>query len=214
MPLVSASVLDADFSDAKKLFQALERGGADFIHWDIMDGKYVPNKTFESSFVDSLRGKTRLPFDVHLMVNEPEKYLDGFSGCADLITFHPECSKNPGKLIDAIHAKGIKAGVCVNNRVPASCMFPFLGKVDLVLVMGVEAGFGGQKFNSLAPGKVLALKKEIVKKKLNCLISVDGGINQETGRQCVEAGADILVAGNFLIKASDIAKAIKQLKEC
>ena len=214
MAEVSPSVLDADFSKAGEWLKVLEKEKADYLHWDIMDGKYVPPKTFDAGFVAEFRKKTRLPFDVHLMVEKPEEYLGEFSLAADIFTFHPECSEDPESLIDHIHALKIDAGIAINSKIEVKEALPFLDNVDLVLVMSVEAGHGGQKFNPSALDKVSFLKEQQESSGYRYKIEVDGGINAETGKLCTLSGADILVAGSFIMKAEDISSAIKQLKLC
>ena len=212
MAEVSPSVLDADFSKATEWIKVLEKEKADYLHWDIMDGKYVPPETFDAEFVAEFRKKTKLAFDVHLMVEKPEEYLGEFSLASDILTFHPECSEDPESLIDHIHALEVKAGIAINNKVSVKNALPFLDDADLVLVMSVEAGYGGQNFNSAVLEKISFLKEQQESNGYHYKIEVDGGINAENGKQCTLAGADILVAGSFIMKAKDISSAIKQLK--
>src|SRR3989339_1936793 len=137
MHSLSASVLDADFSKEKEWIKALEKADIEYLHWDIMDGFYVPKKTFRAEFVNEFREKTKIPFDVHLMVQEPEKYFSDYRDVADIFTFHPECSKNPKKLIDDLKDNGIMAGIALNNSVEVEKALPFLEGIDLALVMSV-----------------------------------------------------------------------------
>jgi len=214
LAVVAPSLLSADFGNLEKELKMIEKTKADLIHLDVMDGVYVPNISFGLPVIKSIRKYSKIPFDTHLMISKPDKYAEKFiEAGSDLITFHPECSKNPLKLIKKIQSMGATAGICINNKISIQKATPFMDYVDLVLVMSVEAGFGGQKFNEKALNKVEFIQKYAEKHGLAPIISIDGGINDKTGKQAVSRGADVLVAGNYIFKAKNPEKAIKSLKE-
>jgi len=215
MAKVAASVLDADFSKQGQWLKELEKARVDRIHWDIMDNRFVPNKGVPEYRIGEARKKTGLFFESHLMVEEPETYVSDFSIMgSDLLTFHVETTDKPMKMITHIRTAEMKAGICVNNKTPVEEVFPYLVNCDLVLVMSVDAGFGGQKFNEKAIEKISALRKKIDSEELECEIEVDGGINEETGRLAVHAGADILASGSYLFRhPGGITSAVKKLKK-
>ncbi len=193
----------------------IEKAGADWHHVDVMDGHFVPNLTYGIPFVAALKKKTKIPLDVHIMITNPDQTgLDYVKAGADILVFHVEASRHPHRLIQAIKAEGAKAGVAVNPGTPIESVFALLQEVDLVLVMSVNPGFGGQKFIQQTIQKVQTLAAEL--KKLGrdgqVTIEVDGGINAETGAQVVKAGARALVAGTFVYGAPDRAAAIKALR--
>ncbi|MDR1696526.1 MAG: ribulose-phosphate 3-epimerase [Endomicrobium sp.] len=210
--IISPSILSADFSDLSKDIAVIEDAGADWVHIDVMDGHFVPNITIGPAVVKSLRKTTKMPFDVHLMISEPEKYWREFQKAgADLITFHSEAKTDKKKLIEDIKASGIKAGISIKPATPVSEIENLLPYLDLVLVMTVEPGFGGQAFMENMLPKISELGKLIDNNKYNCLIEVDGGINAQTGMKCVEAGADVLVSGNYIFSAANPKEALKSL---
>ncbi|MBN2127754.1 MAG: ribulose-phosphate 3-epimerase [Candidatus Diapherotrites archaeon] len=214
MAVVAPSLLSADFGNLEKELKMLEKAKADLIHLDVMDGAYVPNISFGLTVIKSIREYSKLPFDTHLMISKPDKYAEKFiEAGSDLITFHPETSSNPIKLIKKIQSMGATAGICINNKIPIQKAIPYMDYVDLILVMSVDAGFGGQKFNEKALNKVEFIEKYAEKHCLAPIISIDGGINDKTGKQAVLHGADVLVAGNYIFKAKNPVKAIKSLKE-
>lgn len=208
--LISPSLLAADFACLSGELERMERAGADAFHLDVMDGVFVPNITFGVPVVASIRKAASLPFDLHLMIRDPFAYIEAFADAgANWITFHLESESDPVKTIDLIHRLGKKAGLSVSPGTPAEELLPFLNKLDLVLVMSVEPGFGGQKFLESCLPKIRLLREHAPQLR----ISVDGGINAQTGKLCREAGADMLVAGSYLFGAENPAMAVRSLKE-
>jgi len=214
MVKVAPSVLNADFSKKEKWVKELEEARADRIHWDIMDNKYVPNTGVPKERIAELRPLTKMFFESHLMVENPDSYVKEFSELGNgLLTFHVETVKSVKGMIKKISDFGMKTGICVNNLVPAKKIAPYLDNVDLVLVMSVEAGFGGQKFNEKALQKIAFLQEKIDYEGLGCEIEVDGGINAQTGLKGVASGADVLVAGNYIFKHENgVQFAVEELK--
>ena len=211
MTLIAPSLLSADFSKLGKEIQDMEKAGADLIHWDVMDGQFVPNLTFGPCVIQANRPLTKLPFDVHLMVEKPEKFIDKcVEAGADMITVHMESSSRVADCVSRIHSFKKKAGISLKPHTPVSDIIPFIPEIDMVLVMSVEPGKGGQIFQAGALEKIVALKELIGRKKVQ--ISVDGGINSETAEACRFAGADILVAGTAVFGQKNYAKAIDALK--
>jgi len=212
---ISPSILSADFSKLSSEIKKLEEGGADMIHVDVMDGHFVPNLTIGPPVIKSLRSHTSLPFDVHLMISPVHKYIKNFSDAgADIITIHPEATDN---LIDSInHIKNLKkkAGVSLNPNTKISTVEKYLDKIDLILIMSVYPGFGGQKFIPEVVSKIKTLSEIKKNKNLNFDIEVDGGINFENSKSVIEAGANILVSGTTIFKenSGDIKKNIETLK--
>jgi len=210
MVLIAPSLLAADSANFEKEISALEDAHADLLHFDVMDGHFVPNMTFGSHVLKQLKKCTKIPFDVHLMVNNPEKFIPWFAEAgADYLTFHLEATSHADELIDTIHQYGIKAGVTLKPSSDIKLLSQLKKIPDLVLIMSVEPGFGGQAFISDTPQKIVMAKNMFGR---NTLIEVDGGINEQTARLCIDAGADILVAGTAVFKNGNYSNNIKILK--
>ncbi len=206
--LIAPSILSADFSKLGQEIKDVEAAGADWIHVDVMDGHFVPNITIGPLIVKSVKPVTRLPLDVHLMISEPEKYVDQFTKAgSDIITFHIEACEDPKGLVSMIRAQNRKVGVSVKPKTPISSLDGILEEVDLVLIMTVEPGFGGQGFIKEAVPKIRELRKYYKKD-----LSVDGGIDEKSSKAVLEAGANILVAGTAVFKQSDYGEAIRRLR--
>ena len=212
---ISPSILSADFSNLEKDIKKLETAGADMIHVDVMDGHFVPNITIGPPVIKALRSKTSLPFDVHLMIDPVHKYIKDFANAgADIITIHPEATPNLQESIDEIRSFKKKVGISLNPDTKIDVVEDYLDKVDLILIMSVYPGFGGQKFISDVLEKIKSLKYLKDKKKLNFDIEVDGGINFSNFKSVIDAGANVLVSGTTIFKENngDIKKNIDFLK--
>ncbi len=209
--IISPSILSADFANLEKEIKKLEECGADWIHIDVMDGHFVPNLTIGAPVVKSIRRITTLPLDVHLMIENPQKYIKDFiSAGADIITIHYEAAKEKiSEIIDEIKSHNIKAGLSIKPKTSFREILPYVNKIDLILIMTVEPGFGGQKFMEECALKIKEIREET---DYDAIIEVDGGINNQTGKYCIDLGADALVAGNYIYKSVDMKEAIASLR--
>ncbi|MFP4466611.1 MAG: ribulose-phosphate 3-epimerase [Candidatus Goldiibacteriota bacterium] len=212
--MLAPSILDSDFSVIKDTIRILENEKTDFVHLDIMDGCFVPQITFGPKIISSIRPLTEMTFDAHLMVEKPEKHAENFinAGC-DIINFHEEACKDPLKLLDKIKRSGKKAGMTIKPLTPVENILKYLDRLDLVLVMSVEPGYGGQSFMPEQLAKVKKLREIIDRGSYDCLIEIDGGIKKNTAQQAYDAGADILVAGSAFFSSPDPAAAIRDFKQ-
>lgn len=212
---ISPSILSADFSNLGQEIIDIEKAGADYIHIDVMDGHFVPNITFGPCVIKDIRNKTKLPFDVHLMIENTDQYIDDFIDAgADIITVHAESCLHLDRTLSLINSKGIKAGVSVVPSTSADVVDYVLDKLDLILVMSVNPGFGGQKFLNSQLKKIEILKDKIEKSGNDIEIEVDGGINSQTAKQVINAGANVLVAGSaiFTGNSNDYKRNIDLIK--
>ncbi len=207
--ILSPSILSADFANLERDIRLVEKAGADWLHIDVMDGHFVPNITIGVPVIKSIRKITNLVLDVHLMIENPEKFIEPFvKAGADLITFHYEAAEKPEEIISLIHSAGVKAGISIKPATKPESIYPYLKDVDLVLVMTVEPGFGGQSFIHECASKIPLIKEHA---PAGLIIQVDGGINNITSKICTSLGANSLVAGSYIFKAEDIEAACQSL---
>ena len=212
--IISPSILGGSFSNMEKTISELDQSKAEYIHFDVMDGDFVPNLTFGPQFISDLRTKTKKIFDVHLMINRVDKFLDDYiKAGSNIITFHYEINGDLNKLIDKIKKNKIKVGIALKPKTPYEEIKKYLHLVDQIIIMTVEPGFGGQTFLSNQISKIESISKYIKENNLNVDIEIDGGVNYETGKLCVDAGANILVAGSFLFKQSSLIMATNKLND-
>jgi ribulose-phosphate 3-epimerase len=216
MAMISPSILAADFANLERDIRNIEEMGSDFVHVDVMDGIFVPNISIGIPVVKAIRPVTKLPLDVHLMIDRPVRYVEEFvKAGADFVTIHVEADQpqNTLEALDRIHALGCKAGIVLKPRTPAEAAIPYLEKCDMVLLMTVEPGFGGQKFMADMMPKVQKLRQMLDEVNPACLLEVDGGVDADTCAICKESGANVLVAGSAYFKAPDRAAFVKLLQE-
>lgn len=211
--LISPSILSGDFANMRQAVKDIENWGGDMVHCDVMDGVYVKNLTFGMPMIKALRKTTALALDVHLMIIKPERYIEEFIDCgADILSFHPEASQNPLDALKFIQSKGIKSGIVFNPDVSIEkykYLFPYC---DMILVMSVFAGLGGQKFIENSIDRIKELKSFLKQMKLDIPIEIDGGINEENANKVIEAGASILVAGSSIFKSNNPKQTIQNLR--
>ena len=216
MAMISPSILAADFANLERDIRDIEKNGSDFVHVDVMDGIFVPNISIGIPVVKAIRPVTNLPLDVHLMIDRPVRYVEEFvKAGADFVTIHVEADQpqNTLEALDKIHALGCKAGIVLKPRTPAEAAIPYLDQCDMILVMTVEPGFGGQKFMADMMPKVQKLRQMLEEVNPNCLLEVDGGVDAETCAICKESGANVLVAGSAYFKAPDRAAFVKEIQK-
>lgn len=211
--LISPSLLSADFGNLQRDIEMVNRSQADWFHLDIMDGVFVPNISYGMPVIKAIKKYAKKPLDVHLMIIDPDRYIDDFQKAgADILTVHYETCNHLHRTVQNIKSKGMKAGVSLNPHTPVHLLKDIIADVDLVLIMSVNPGFGGQKFIPNAINKIKELKQLIIENNSNALIEVDGGVDQTNAKELVESGCDVLVAGSYIFGAEDQEKTIEGLK--
>ncbi len=212
--IISPSILGGSFSNMEKVISDLDQSKAEYIHFDVMDGDFVPNLTFGPQFISNLRFKTKKIFDVHLMIKRVGTYLDDYiKGGSDIITFHYEIDENLNELVNKIRENNIKVGIAIKPKTHWLEIKKYLHTVDQVIIMTVEPGFGGQSFMNNQIKKIEDISNYIKENNLDVNIEIDGGVNYETGKLCIQAGANILVAGSFLFKQENLITATNKLND-
>lgn len=212
-PIISPSFLSADFSNLMKDIEIINKSEADWFHLDVMDGRFVPNISFGFPVIEAIKKYAEKPLDVHIMIVEPEKYIDAFKAAgADILTVHYEACTHLHRTVQQIKATGMKAGVSLNPHTPVALLNDIISELDLVLIMSVNPGFGGQKFIENTYSKIIELKKLITDKNSKALIEVDGGVDSTNSKKLLDSGADALVAGSYIFKSGDVIKTIENLK--
>ncbi|SDJ16010.1 ribulose-phosphate 3-epimerase [Alteribacillus bidgolensis] len=213
MTKIAPSILSANFARLEEEIKDVERGGADYIHVDVMDGHFVPNITIGPLIVEAIRPVTNLPLDVHLMIENPNQYIETFSKAgADLLTVHVEACNHLHRTVQQIKSEGMRVGVALNPHTPISMIEHVIEDVDLVLLMTVNPGFGGQSFIHSVLSKIKQVSSIVEKRELEVEIEVDGGVNPETAKLCIEAGANVLVAGSAIYNQTDRSQAIEKIR--
>ena len=214
MAKLAPSLLSADFSDLAGEIKKIEKGGADYIHLDVMDGIYVPNITFGAPVIKKIRKVTKLPFDVHLMIHQPERFIKDFvEAGADILTVHQEATTHLHRTIQEIKSYGIKAGVSLNPATSLDTLEYIIDDLDLILIMTVNPGFGGQSFIESMNNKISSLKSLIFERDLDIILEVDGGIKLDNAREIKELGSDLLVVGSDIFNSEDIEERTRQIKQ-
>ena len=210
--IISPSILGSSFANMQNTIKLIDQSKAEYIHFDVMDGDFVPNLTFGPQFISNVRQYSKKTFDVHLMINRVGKFLDDYINAgSDIITFHLEIDENINELISKIKTNNIKCGIAIKPATPWEDLKPYLKNIDQIIIMTVEPGFGGQKFMEDQLLKIEQLKNFISQNQLHTDLEVDGGVNYETGKKCVDAGSNILVAGSFLFNQENLIQASNQL---